>query len=260
MRSYLAAKKTRKLLHGRGQVGRDDSKRFQGNYFNEVVEYIYNQLGPYDMNANKMPVAASSHTDYPIAQNAAYDETVVMKGWRTLESGAKYNGEWDANTGLRHGKGTQIWPDGSRYDGYWRNDRANGPGRLIHADGDVYQGDWVDDKAHGWGQYMHLGESMDKFTKSNSPNLFNFTHCYEGYWQNDKQHGFGKETWPDQAEYEGEYENGKKHGMGVFKWADNAVYEGQFYDNNIQGEGIYMWADGRRFQGSWLNNKMHGLG
>jgi hypothetical protein len=185
MRSYLAAKKVRKIGQSKlGSTFMDNTAQNTGNYMNEVVEQMYNQLGPYD---------------YTMAKNTVYDETVIMKGWRTLESGAKYNGEWDANNGLRHGKGTQIWPDGSRYDGYWRNDRANGPGRLIHADGDVYQGDWEDDKAHGWGQYMHLDGST-----------------YEGYWQYDKQHGQGKEKWPDGAEYEGEYQDGKKHGYGRF--------------------------------------------
>ena len=38
-----------------------------------------------------------------------------------------------------------IWLDGSRYVGYWVNDKLNGPGQLIHADEDVYQGDWDDD-------------------------------------------------------------------------------------------------------------------
>jgi hypothetical protein len=185
MRSYLAAKKVRKISQSKlGSTFLDNNAQNTGNYMNEVVEQMYNQLGPYD---------------YTMAKSTVYDETVIMKGWRTLESGAKYNGEWDANNGLRHGKGTQIWPDGSRYDGYWRNDRANGPGRLIHADGDVYQGDWEDDKAHGWGQYMHLDGST-----------------YEGYWQYDKQHGQGKEKWPDGAEYEGEYQDGKKHGYGRF--------------------------------------------
>jgi hypothetical protein len=42
-----------------------------------------------------------------------------------------------------------IWANGSFYEGYWRNDKANGNGRLIHADGDVYEGEWRDDKAHG---------------------------------------------------------------------------------------------------------------
>jgi hypothetical protein len=44
----------------------------------------------------------------------------------------------DINT--RDGMGIQIWPDGSKYEGYWKADKANGRGRLIHADGDVYEG------------------------------------------------------------------------------------------------------------------------
>ena len=48
---------------------------------------------------------------------------------------------------IREGRGIQIWLDGSRYEGYWKNNKANGKGRLIHADGDVYEGDWKDDKA-----------------------------------------------------------------------------------------------------------------
>ncbi len=49
-----------------------------------------------------------------------------------------------------------MWPDGSKYEGIWRGDKANGKGRLIHADGDVYEGEWMDDKAHGKGCYMHF--------------------------------------------------------------------------------------------------------
>ena len=50
---------------------------------------------------------------------------------------------------MRDGYGHQLWPDGSRYEGAWKNDKANGNGKLIHADGDVYEGDWMNDKAHG---------------------------------------------------------------------------------------------------------------
>jgi len=46
---------------------------------------------------------------------------------------------------MRHGRGTQQWQDGSYYEGYWRNNCANGKGRLIHADNDVYEGNWVND-------------------------------------------------------------------------------------------------------------------
>ena len=72
-----------------------------------------------------------------------------------LRNGANYDGEWNVETGMREGRGYQIWLDGSLYEGYWKNDKANGRGRLIHADGDVYEGDWKDDKAHGYGIYIH---------------------------------------------------------------------------------------------------------
>ena len=88
---------------------------------------------------------------------------------KTLPDGAQYDGEWNRQTGMKHGRGYQIWSDGSIYEGYWKNDKANGRGRLIHADGDIYDGYWKDDKAHGYGEYTHTDGAK-----------------YEGYWVDDK--------------------------------------------------------------------------
>ncbi len=170
------------------------------------------------------------------------DRDLLEKGPYELDNSAIYIGHWN-KTGLREGTGTQIWPDGSKYAGYWKNDMANGKGRLIHADGDVYEGDWENDKAHGYGVYTHMDGAQ-----------------YTGYWKEDKQHGTGVETWPDGARYEGSYESGKKHGKGKFHWADNSTFDGDFFNNNIHGKGIYVWSDGRRFEGDWKNNKMDGKG
>ena len=49
-----------------------------------------------------------------------------------MPSMVKYTGEWRADTGQRHGRGTLIWPDGARYDGYFVNDQQEGYGRMIH--------------------------------------------------------------------------------------------------------------------------------
>ncbi len=170
------------------------------------------------------------------------DKEMVEKGPYELDNNAIYIGHWN-KAGLREGTGTQIWPDGSKYVGYWKSDMANGKGRLIHADGDVYEGDWENDKAHGYGVYTHMDGAQ-----------------YVGYWKEDKQHGTGVETWPDGARYEGSYDSGKKHGRGKFHWADNSTYDGEFFNNNIHGKGIYVWSDGRRFEGDWKNNKMDGSG
>eukprot|EP01022_Parablepharisma_sp_SALTPOND_P012873 TRINITY_DN1674_c0_g1_i1.p3 TRINITY_DN1674_c0_g1~~TRINITY_DN1674_c0_g1_i1.p3 ORF type:complete len:401 (+),score=43.48 TRINITY_DN1674_c0_g1_i1:4847-6049(+) len=196
------------------------------DYSNPETRATEQRLGPFKF-------------DKPITNT---DKELEDRGPFELDNGAIYIGQWN-KAGLREGKGTQIWPDGSKYVGYWNNDMANGKGRLIHSDGDVYEGEWFNDKAHGYGSYTHMDGAK-----------------YVGYWKEDKQHGTGIETWPDSAKYEGSYEFGKKHGKGKFYWADNSTYEGDFFNNNIHGYGVYVWSDGRRYEGDWKNNKMDGKG
>lgn len=66
--------------------------------------------------------------------------SVKLKQSVEYENKAVYYGEWSMDTNQRHGRGIQIWIDGSRYEGYWRRDKANIKGKLIHADGDIYEG------------------------------------------------------------------------------------------------------------------------
>jgi hypothetical protein len=194
------------------------------NYYNNVTQEVVHRIGPYRF-ANDDPA----------------DANLPHLGPYELENSAVYIGQW--RNGLRHGRGKQIWNDGSVYEGYWKNNMASGKGRLIHADGDVFEGDWSNDKAHGKGKYTHLDGAI-----------------YEGDWIADKQNGQGVETWTDGARYEGQYRDGKKEGFGRFTWADGSRYEGEFRNNNIEGRGIYNWADGRRFEGDWRLNKMEGRG
>ena len=87
---------------------------------------------------------------------------------------------------MRHGPGVQVWPDNAKYEGEWRENKANGRGKFWHADGDIYEGEWEDDKANGYGIYIHVNGAQ-----------------YEGYWKNDLQDGQGMESWQDGSRYEG---------------------------------------------------------
>ena len=56
---------------------------------------------------------------------------------------------------VKHGKGMQVWQDGARYEGDWRNGMAQGKGKFNHANGDVYEGEFYCDRANGFGVYIH---------------------------------------------------------------------------------------------------------
>ena len=152
-----------------------------------------------------------------------------------------YYGEWKDNE--RCGRGVQQWLDGSRYEGYFINGKANIRGKLFHSNGDTYDGEWLENKANGFGKYIHVGGEY-----------------YEGTWENDKQNGKGKETWIDGSSYEGDYIFGKRHGYGTFKWPDGSEYEGNFIDNMFNGKGKYTWSDKREYIGEWVMNQMNGYG
>ena len=73
-----------------------------------------------------------------------------------LADGSIYQGEWDVVINMKDGKGVQIWPDGSRYDGQWKDDMAEGYGRFIqNSTNIVYEGYWKEDKKHGKGLEIH---------------------------------------------------------------------------------------------------------
>jgi len=76
--------------------------------------------------------------------------------------------------GDRHGKGVQVWPSGSSYEGEWRHDLMHGKGKFSSQDG-AYEGSWVDDKRSGQGKFVRRVDGS----------------VYEGDWLNDKRHGVG---------------------------------------------------------------------
>lgn len=83
-------------------------------------------------------------------------KTRIQRPLVTLDDGSIYQGEWDEKTNLKDGKGIQIWPDGSRYDGLWVDDQAEGYGRLISVSSQVvYEGYWKGDKKQGTGLEIH---------------------------------------------------------------------------------------------------------
>ena len=66
------------------------------------------------------------------------DNKVPIEMEIEYSNGIKYKGQ--AINGIREGYGVQTWPDNSVYEGYWKNDKAEGKGTLWHHNCDKFEG------------------------------------------------------------------------------------------------------------------------
>ena len=55
------------------------------------------------------------------------------------DEGSIYKGEWNVQ-GKKHGYGILITKEGSKYEGFWKNDQLDGIGRFIEKRGNYYDG------------------------------------------------------------------------------------------------------------------------
>lgn len=122
-------------------------------------------------------------------------------------------------TNLKDGMGVQLYPDGGRYEGMFKDGYFHGRGKMSQANGDVYMGEWENDKATGIGAFYDASQGVR----------------YNGEWVNDAQHGQGEEWWDEGArtKYIGQFYKGKKQGKGRFEWADGSYYTGEFVDGQF---------------------------
>ena len=118
------------------------------------------------------------------------------------------------------GEQTRHYPDGSSYEGEFREGMRHGVGTYVWPDGDTFHG------------------------------------C----WRENQQEGHGTYTWAVGGAYEGEFRNDKRQGKGVYVSADGDRYDGTYHDGKKHGHGEYTWAKGHRYKGPWKDDYMHSEG
>ncbi|MCP4254327.1 MAG: hypothetical protein GY775_13150 [Candidatus Scalindua sp.] len=133
-----------------------------------------------------------------------------------------------------NGRGTMVYPDGTKYKGEFKAGRRSGQGTYTYSDGGNYTGEWRDNLRHGKG--------TDTFTNG---------VIYEGEWVLSKRHGQGKLTMPDLGTYEGEWKEDKKQGQGTFVFVEGDKYEGEWSDGMCNGHGTRTFSNGNRYEGEW---------
>jgi hypothetical protein len=75
---------------------------------------------------------------------------MFLKIVTTLASNTKVNGNYpqlliifrSLKTNRKDGLGVQLYPDGARYEGTFKDGLFHGWGKMSQANGDVYMGEW----------------------------------------------------------------------------------------------------------------------
>ncbi len=93
-------------------------------------------------------------------------------------------------------KQNYTYPDGSWYEGEWKNDKRDGYGVWIRPDGTKYAGEWVDDLPHGSGMLTMANGTF----------------------------------------FKGEWKGGKRNGQGMLTYADGTKLSGTWLDGHYEGQ------------------------
>lgn len=99
--------------------------------------------------------------------------------------------EGEYHAGKLDGRGVSVFPDGSGYDGQWRDSLPNGRGVYHWAGGNRYEGEWLNNRRHGTG--------IETFASGDR---------YEGQWRNDRPEGQGTLSAADKEVYIGNWSHG----------------------------------------------------
>ena len=132
----------------------------------------------------KTPTVSDSFVDPKnpaIATAAKPQKAHVSATNMRMQDGGLYTGHIKSN--VPHGKGIQIYPNGTTYEGRFQNGSRHGQGTLKFKDGTTYEGGFQNGKLHGQGTLKFKDGTV-----------------YVGQFQDGKFHGNGKMTYPDGPE------------------------------------------------------------
>ncbi len=151
-----------------------------------------------------------------------------------------------------NGQGVFAYPEGSRYEGQFRNRLPDGYGSFYYANGNQYSGSFRRGNRHGRGTLVRTdgtalsGEwRFGEFIEEEEAPSF-LLGCVSGNCMN----GYGTYIYKDGNKYTGTFRNGYPDGYGTVKYSDGNSYEGQMKDGAFNGIGT-LYRDGMEIKGRW---------
>lgn len=241
-------------IHGTGICTYPDGSQYQGEWAHRYP----------DGQGTKKYADGTSRTGLwkngrPVDQNGSPLDEWLLRKEPNNDGTAIQSGCIQGN--CTNGKGTYAYPDGSRYEGYFSNNKPDRSGTFYYPNGDRYRGEFKNGYPHGSGTMQHAagGQKSGRWYEGEFLGSGNITAVNsQGCVQGDCQNGFGRYIFNDGAKYTGPFRNGLPHGRGTVIYANGERYEGFFAKGSFDGQGTYFIPNGTRMTGNWHNGTFLG--
>ncbi len=180
------------------------------------------------------------------------DSEFIMK---TIDSGEIQYGCLQGD--CENGPGLKAFPDGSKYEGFFKDGKCDGMGKWFYPNGDILEINWVGNVPHGKGVLKHIDDSVTEGiwdngtflgeTKANGIRDCNRMDC---------ENGTGRYVYTNGFIYEGEFKDGVPFGWGNVDFGNGANYTGFWKSGKANGFGTYLDANGKSYVGTWKDGQM----
>ncbi|CAF4578953.1 unnamed protein product [Rotaria socialis] len=139
-------------------------------------------------------------------------------------------GQWKDDK--KHGKGTNYYPNGNKYEGDWIDDKRTGQGILTWPNGNRYE--------QGYSQMSspHLISKMER--------LMEKVHITIALGKSIPVIGSMKRK-----------QDGKINGRGTYYYGNGHKYAGDWIDEKKAGQGVYTWSNGDRYEKEYSQMFIH---
>ena len=191
-----------------------------------------------------------------------------------FQDGCTYRGQM--LDGMRHGRGEQVWPDGSFYRGFWYFNEISGFGIYINSGGLYTYGEILEESPdtdidheisreqfleintnkenRQFGDVFKKGKRVGKHKKSEGEYKIERKMVHIKIRDSDQESAkldVFSWTGPNGEEYKGHWKDGQMQGHGECYWPDGARYSGYWKEGKRHGHGLMLYPDGKRINGNW---------
>lgn len=155
----------------------------------------------------------------------------------------------------QNGEGIFAYPDGSKFEGHFRNGKFDGEGIFSFANGDRYVGHFKENYPDGLGTRFVKTSGLEETGEWRQGEFLGQSLVESGQYgciSGDCESGEGVFVFREgSAKYTGTFLDGKPHGNGTCTYASGERYVGEWNNGAFFGHGVLYHRDGTIVEGYW---------